>query len=219
MTRTHIIGAVRCARSPQGRRHNGQGPVRATVIELEYGITVYEARFDGNRWRAVSYEDGERRRCEVSAGRHAAPPGWRRSPSGSGSRRPEHETARRGPHRALPRSDRLLPGRDQRWSRERADTQRQDCAAIAAPVIDTVTCQDLKTSHLEKIVNAAPTPGKVAGSPHDHRACRAGIEGGYLANARLAKCTGRPATACCPRPGDSRRGIGAVGQACRDPCR
>ena len=34
------------------------------VIELDSGITAYPARFDGNRWRAVGYEDGERQECE-----------------------------------------------------------------------------------------------------------------------------------------------------------
>jgi hypothetical protein len=34
------------------------------VIELEHGITVYPARFEGGRWPAVWYEDGERRQCE-----------------------------------------------------------------------------------------------------------------------------------------------------------
>jgi hypothetical protein len=35
------------------------------VIELEHGITVYPARFEGDRWRAVWYEDGERQQCEA----------------------------------------------------------------------------------------------------------------------------------------------------------
>ena len=34
------------------------------VIELDFGITVYPARFDGDRWRAVWYESGERQQCE-----------------------------------------------------------------------------------------------------------------------------------------------------------
>jgi hypothetical protein len=42
------------------------GPVPGRpVIELEHGITVYPARFDGDRWRAVWYEDGERQQCEA----------------------------------------------------------------------------------------------------------------------------------------------------------
>jgi hypothetical protein len=35
------------------------------VIELECGITVYPAREEGDRWRAVWYENGERRQCEA----------------------------------------------------------------------------------------------------------------------------------------------------------
>jgi hypothetical protein len=34
------------------------------VIDLEHGITVYPARFPGDRWRAVWYEDGQRQQCE-----------------------------------------------------------------------------------------------------------------------------------------------------------
>src|SRR5271157_3816307 len=35
------------------------------VIELEYGITVYPAREEHGRWRAVWYENGERQQCEA----------------------------------------------------------------------------------------------------------------------------------------------------------
>jgi hypothetical protein len=52
-----------------------------------------------------------------------------------------------------------LPVRD-RWSRRHADTQRRLCERFAAPVIAAVTCQDIKTEHTQKIVNAAPTAGE-----------------------------------------------------------
>jgi integrase len=75
-----------------------------------------------------------------------------------------------------------------RWSRKHAHTQRRLCERFAAPVIDAVTCQDIKTEHMQQIVNAAPTAGEgdrvqamisaLAG---------AGIEGGYLTSPRLAK--------------------------------
>jgi hypothetical protein len=43
------------------------------VIELEHGITVYPAREDRGRWRAVWHEGGERQQCEaVSEERLAA---------------------------------------------------------------------------------------------------------------------------------------------------
>jgi hypothetical protein len=41
----------------------GGGP----VIELEYGITVYPAREEQGRWRAVWYENGERQQCEAAS--------------------------------------------------------------------------------------------------------------------------------------------------------
>ena len=35
------------------------------VIETDWGITVYPARFEGDRWRATWYENGRRRQCEA----------------------------------------------------------------------------------------------------------------------------------------------------------
>jgi hypothetical protein len=43
------------------------------VIELEYGITVYPAREEHGRWRAVWYEDGERQQCEAASEEKLAP--------------------------------------------------------------------------------------------------------------------------------------------------
>jgi hypothetical protein len=37
------------------------------VIELECGITVYPAREEQGRWRAVWYENGERQQCEAAS--------------------------------------------------------------------------------------------------------------------------------------------------------
>ena len=56
------------------------------VIELEHGITVYPARTERGRWRAVWYEDGERQQCEAVT-EEAWPASWKRSPSGSGPTR------------------------------------------------------------------------------------------------------------------------------------
>jgi hypothetical protein len=64
-----------------------------------------------------------------------------------------------------------------------AHTQRRLCERFAAPVIDAVTCQDIKTGHAQAIVNAAPTASegnRVQGmlsamiSPS--------LDGGYLVN-------------------------------------
>ena len=38
--------------------------------------------------------------------------------------------------------------------RETAHTQRRLCLLYVAPVIDAVTCQEIKTSHMQQIVNA-----------------------------------------------------------------
>ena len=35
------------------------------VVEVAWGVTVYPARGAGDRWRAVWYEGGRRRQCEV----------------------------------------------------------------------------------------------------------------------------------------------------------
>jgi hypothetical protein len=80
-----------------------------------------------------------------------------------------------------------LPVHD-RWSRKHADTQRRLCERFAAPVIAAVTCQDIKTEHTQKIVNAAPTAGE---GDRVHRMLSAlvsaGIDAGYLTSPRLAR--------------------------------
>jgi integrase len=77
---------------------------------------------------------------------------------------------------------------DQRWSRKHAHTQRRLCERFAAPVINVVTCQDIKTKHTQAIVNAAPTAGegnRVRGMIS--ALVSAGLDGGYLTNPQLAK--------------------------------
>ncbi len=168
-------------------------PGRA-VIELEFGILVYPPRpvleqagrkRRPARWRAVWYEDGERQQCEsVSEEKLAAElekTKVRLEADAPNMRRP-------GAHLIAYYldPDRLPP--DGQWSRKHAHTQRRLCERFAAPVIATVTCQDIKMRHTQKIVNAAPTAGegaRVAGMLS--ALVGAGIEGGYLANPRLAK--------------------------------
>jgi hypothetical protein len=36
------------------------------VVEVDGGITVYPARRAGERWRAVWYENGQRRQCQAA---------------------------------------------------------------------------------------------------------------------------------------------------------
>jgi hypothetical protein len=62
------------------------------------------------------------------------------------------------------------------------------CERFVAPVVDAVTCQDIKTSHMQKIVNAASTPGEGTRVQGVISAMvSAGFDGGYVANPRLAK--------------------------------
>jgi integrase len=152
---------------------------------LEHGITVYPARFEGDRWRAVWYEDGERRQCEaVSEDRLAGK-------LGKVTERLAADAPRMGRSGAeliawYLNRDRLPAER--RWSRRHADTQRRLCSRFAAPVIGAVTCQDIKTSHTQAIVNAAPTAGEGDRVRRMVSAMvTAGLHGGYLVNSRLAK--------------------------------
>jgi hypothetical protein len=74
------------------------------------------------------------------------------------------------------------------WSRKHAHTQRRLCERFAAPVIDAIVCQDITTRHMQQIVNAPSTPGeggRVQGMIS--ALVTAGLEGGYLASARLAQ--------------------------------
>jgi integrase len=168
-------------------------PGRA-VIELEFGILVYPPRPEPEqagrkrrraRWRAVWYEDGERQHCQsVSEEKLAAElekVKVRLEADAPNMRRPGGDLIA---YYLDP--DRLPP--DGQWSRKHAYTQRRLCERFAAPVIDAVTCQDIKMRHVQKIVNVAPTAGegtRVAGMIS--ALVGAGIEGGYLVNPRLAK--------------------------------
>jgi integrase len=154
------------------------------VIELEYGITVYPAREERGRWRAVWHEDGERQQCEAASEERLAV-------------KLEKVTERLG----ADASNMTRPGADlvacyldpdrlpaeRRWSRKHAHTQRRLCERFALPVIGPVACQDIKTAHMQEIVNSPATPGE----GNRVRAMisalvNAGLTAGYLVNPRLA---------------------------------
>ena len=185
---------------PAGRAkpgHPAPGRVRASgtgrsatrgggeVIELEYGITVYPARGEHGRWRAVWYEDGKRQQCEAASEEKLA----------ASLEKVTDRLQADAPNMKRPGADLIAHYLDpdrlpvaERWSRKHAHTQRRLCERFAAPVIDAITCQDIKTGHMQKIVNAAPTPGegdRVRGMIS--ALVSAGLDGGYLANPRLAK--------------------------------
>jgi integrase len=155
------------------------------VIELECGITVYPARCEHGRWRAVWYEDGQRQQCEsVSEDRLAAKLEKVRIRLEAGASNMRRAGADLIAHYLDP--DRLPV--QERWSRKHAHTQRRLCERFAAPVIGAVTCEDIKIGHMQAIVNAASTAGegnRVRGMIS--ALVSAGLDGGYLTNARLAK--------------------------------
>ncbi len=165
------------------------------VVELECGITVYPARRAGDRWRAVWYENGQRRQCGAAAEDKLA----------AKLVKVTERLAAEAPDMERPGADliawylcadRLPAGR--RWSRKHADTQRRLCARFVAPVIGAVRCQDIRVADMQNIVNSAPT----AGEGDRLRRClsamvTAGIAAGYLVNPRLKdvhwQAAGRPA--------------------------
>jgi integrase len=168
----------------------GGGP----VIELECGITVYPAREEQGRWRAVWHENGQRQQCEAASEEKLA------ARLAKVTERLEADapnmTLRGADLIAYYLSAERLPVRGQ-WSRKHAHTQRRLCERFAAPVIAAIGCQDITTGHMQQIVNAAPTPGegdRVQGMIS--ALVNAGLEGGYLANPRLARvhwqAAGRP---------------------------
>jgi len=168
------------------------------VVELDYGVTVYPAREQGGRWRAVWYEDGRRRQCEAaSEGRLAV--------------KLENVTERLtadAPNLERPgadlvafylSADRHPAGRE--WSPKHADTQRRLCQRFIAPVIAAICCQDIKTAHVQKIVNAAPTAGEGARLRRTLSAMViTGIAAGYLTNPRLAEVHWQAAGRTVPAP-------------------
>jgi hypothetical protein len=170
------------ARPAAGRPKRTSGPTRAKVlasgterestrgcgevIELECGITVYPARSEGGRWRAVWYEAGERQQCEAATEGKLTPKlekvAERLKADAPNMRRPGADLIAH--YLDLDR----LPVRD-RWSRRHADTQRRLCERFAAPVIAAVTCQVIKTEHPEDRQRRADGRGRRPGPPDDLR--------------------------------------------------
>jgi hypothetical protein len=148
-------------------------------------VTVYPAREEGDRWRAVWYENGQRRQCEARTEEKLAA-------------RLEKVTERLtadAPNMERPGADLIAyylpPDRhpaSQPWSRKHRHTQRRLCERfVAPPVIGKIpACQDIRVADMQRIVNAAPTTGEGARLRRCLSAMvTAGIRGGYLANPRL----------------------------------
>jgi integrase len=169
---------------------------------------VYPAREEHGRWRAVWYEDGERQQCEAASEEKLAPKlekiTERLQASAPDMKRPGADLIA---HYLDP--DRLPV--DERWSRKHAHTQRRLCERFAVPVIGAVTCQDITTEHTQRIVNAAPTPGEGARVQGMISALvSAGLDGGYLANPRLAKVHWQAGDRPLPAPRVSTAGESAL---------
>ena len=174
-----------------------QAPGRP-VIELEGGVTVYPAREQGGRWRAVWMENGVRRQCEaVTEDKLAA--------------KLEKVTERLmadAPNLERTGADLiawyLCPDRhpaSRPWSAKHADPQRRLCERFIAPVLAAITCQDIKVADMQRAVNTAPTSGEGA---RLHRCLSAmvtaGITGGYLTNPRLREVHWQPGNRPAPAP-------------------
>jgi integrase len=180
---------------PSGATANTQD---RPVIEMDCGITVYPARSEGGRWRAVWYEAGERQQCESVVQEKLA----------SKLEKVAERLRADAPHMRRPGADLIAHYLDPdrlpvqgRWSRKHAYSQRRLCERFAAPVIEAVTCQDIKAIHTQKIVNAAPTAGE---GDRVHRMISAlvtaGIDAGYLVNSRLAKVHWQAGERALPAP-------------------
>ena len=201
--------APRAGRSPVLAGGNGRAATRGggEVIELECGITVYPARSEGGRWRAVWHEDGQRQQCEAATEDKLA------AKLEKVKVRLEADAPKmRQPGAALI-AHYLAPDRlpvSKRWSRKHAHSQGRLCALYAAPVIGEVACQDIKTGHMQQIVNAAPTAGEGDRVQRMISALvTAGIDAGYLVNSRLAKVHWQAGSRLLPAPAVSVAGESA----------
>src|SRR5271166_5677786 len=118
------------------------------VVELECGVTVYPARGQGGRWRAVWMENGARRQCEAATEDRLAA-------------RLEKVTERLmadAPNLERPGADLiawyLSPARHpagRPWSAKHADTQRRLCERFVAPVIAGITGGYLTNPRLREV--------------------------------------------------------------------
>ena len=159
-------------------------------------MTVYPAQVAGGRWRAVWYENGQRRQCEAASEDRLA----------AKLEKVTERLAADAPNLERPGADLiafyLSPDRHpagRAWSPKHADTQRRLCHRFITPVIAAITCQDIKTAHMQQIVNAAPTAGEGARLRRALSAMiTAGIAAGYLTSPRLREVHWQPAGRAAP---------------------
>jgi len=216
-----LAGAGRAAPARERARRAAGGSARVNgdareatrgdgrvVVEVVGGITVYPARGAGDRWRATWYENGQRRQCQaVTEDRLAVK-----------LEKVSERLAADAPGMERPGTDLLAfylsPGRHPAstpWSRKHADTQRRLCQRYLAPVIAGLACQDIKTAHMQAVVNAAPTAQEGARLQRCISALvGAGITGGYLTSPRLKQVHWQPGDRPAPEPAISVAGESAL---------
>jgi integrase len=169
-----------------------------TVIELDHGVTVYPPQADGERWRAVFVENGQRRYRQAATETELA----------AKLARVTERLQADAPDMDRPGADLiawyLSPDRhpvSKPWSRKHADTQRRLCERFVAPVISGIRCQDIKVGDMQRVVNAGPTEGEGARLRRCLSAMvTAGIAAGYLANPRLKEVHWQAGDRAVPEP-------------------
>jgi hypothetical protein len=117
------------------------------VIETAEGITVYPARHDRDRWRAVWYENGQRQQCQAASEDKLA----------ASLDKVAVRLAADAPNMLRTGDDLiafyLSPDRlpaERPWSRMHAHTQRSLCERYLRPVIGAVICQDIRAAHMRR---------------------------------------------------------------------
>jgi len=187
-----------------GEARDSAGHPDRPVVELEFGIVVYLPEAEGEPWRAVFTENGQRRyRQGATEAKLAAKLEKITERLSAGAANMERPGADLIAHYLDPSR---LPVQN-RWSRKHAHTQRRLCERFAVPVIGTGTCQDIEIWHTQQIISAAPTAGEGARAARMLSALvAAGIEGAPRVTARRWRfvqifrfCT----RSCCRSSGES----------------
>jgi hypothetical protein len=153
------------------------------VISLERGVTVYPARSEGGRWCAVWHEACERQQCEAATEEKLTPK------LAKVAERLKADARKRGGPAPTSSPTTLIPSGSRSGTGGRAGTPTPSAGCASGSPPRSSPQSPARTSrHTQRIVNAAPTAGE---GDRGHRMISAlvtaGIDGGYLANPRLAK--------------------------------